>query len=150
MKRILTAIIALPILLYTVWSDSPYFFVAIASIAILLALHEFYNIASKTSGRPFAVCGYIAALCVVACFVFTFFTSLVAVMVALTIVSLPSALSRPEEINKSLASVAATVFGVIYVALLAGFLIGVRMMFIKESTLIMPHPAAKLLPVFFA
>ncbi|HST22872.1 MAG TPA: phosphatidate cytidylyltransferase [Blastocatellia bacterium] len=150
MKRILTAIIALPILLYTVWSDSPYFFVAIASIAILIALHEFYNIASKTSGRPFAVCGYIAALCVIACFVFTFLTSVIAVMIALTLVSLTIALSRPEEMNKALASVAATVFGVIYVALLAGYLIGLRMMFVKESTLIMPHPAAKLLTMFFA
>jgi phosphatidate cytidylyltransferase len=150
MKRILTAICALPILLYTVWSDIPYFFVALASIAILLALHEFYNLASKTNCRPFAVCGYVAALCVIACFVFNFITSITAVMTALTIVSLMAALSRPEEMNESLASVAATVFGVAYVALLAGFLIGVRVMFNKEPAMIMPHPAAKLLTMFFA
>ena len=37
MKRILTAIVALPILLYAVWSRSPYFFVALTAIAIVLA-----------------------------------------------------------------------------------------------------------------
>ncbi len=150
MKRILTAIIALPILLYTVWSDIPYFFVALALVAILLALHEFYNLASKNNCRPLAVCGYIAALCVIACFVFDSLVWISAVMASLAIVSLTIALSRPDEMNKSLASVAATVFGVVYVVLLAGFLIGVRMMFSKEPAMIMPHPAAKLLTMFFA
>jgi phosphatidate cytidylyltransferase len=150
MKRILTAIIALPILLYTVWSDIPYFFVAIASIAILLALNEFYNLASKINCRPFAVCGYIAALCVVACFVFDSLVWISAVMIALAIVSLMIALSRPEEMNKSLASVAATVFGVVYVALLAGFLVGVRVMPDALANTTIPHLSSKLLTMFFA
>jgi len=150
MKRILTALVALPILLYTVWSDIPYFFVAIASIAILLALNEFYNLASKINCRPFAVCGYIAALCVIACFVFDSLVWISALMAALVIASLAIALSRPEEMNKSLASVAATVFGVIYVALLAGFLVGVRVMPDALANTTIPHLSSKLLTMFFA
>lgn len=150
MKRILTAIVALPILLYTVWSDIPYFFVALASIAIMLALNEFYNIASKTNCRPFAVCGYAAALGVIACFVFDGLIWIPALVTALTIVSLTVALSRPEEISQSLASVAATVFGVIYVALLAGSLIGVRLIFKEETADVLPLLSPKLLTMFFA
>lgn len=150
MKRILTAIVALPILLYTVWSDIPYFFIALASIAILLALNEFYNLASKINCQPFVMCGCTAALCVIACFVFDGLIWVSAVMVGLTIVSLTIALSRPEEMNKSLASVSATVFGVIYVALLAGFLIGVRVMPDALAHVPIPHLASKLLTMFFA
>ena len=150
MKRILTAIVALPILLYTVWSDIPYFFVALTVVAILLALNEFYNLASKINSRPFALCGYIAALCVIACFVFDSLVWVAAVMAALAIASLAIALSRPEEMNKSLASVAATVFGVVYVALLAGFLVGVRVMPDALANTTIPHLSSKLLTMFFA
>ena len=62
MKRIFTAIVALPILLYTVWSRSPYFFVALTAIAIVLALGEFYSLASKAGCKPQTVPGYAAAL----------------------------------------------------------------------------------------
>ena len=145
MKRILTAIVALPILLYTVWSEIPYFFVVLVAIAVLLALSEFYNLASKVGCRPQIISGCAAALLVVACFVFGEPTWIAAVLIALAIVSLATALAHPDEMNKSLVSVSATVFGVVYVALLAGSLAGVRM--IQSPT---PHLAAKLLTMFFA
>lgn len=150
MKRILTAIVALPILLYTVWSDIPYFFVALGSIAALLALSEFYNLASKAGCNPSVALGYIAAVGLFALFVFDSLVWIAALVTALAIFSLAAALSRPEEMNKALISVSATVFGVIYVALLSGFLIGVRMTpdsFTAEPT---PHLASKLLTMFLA
>ena len=150
MKRILTAIVALPILLYTVWSEIPYFFVALGSIAILLALGEFYNLASKAGCRPFASMGYIAALGAVAFFVMDSLVWIVAVMAALTMLSLAAALARPEDMGKALASVSATTFGVIYVALLAGFLIGVRMTPDALTAPPTPHLASKLLTTFLA
>jgi phosphatidate cytidylyltransferase len=145
MKRILTAIVALPVLLYTVWSEIPYFFVALTTIAILLALGEFYNLALKVGCRPQIIPGYAAALLVAACFVYGEPIWVVAVICALTIISLAAALARPDEMNKSLVSVSATVFGVAYVALLASFLVGVRMIHTPES-----HLASKLLTMFFA
>jgi phosphatidate cytidylyltransferase len=145
MKRILTAIVALPILLYTVWSEIPYFFVALTTIAILLALAEFYNLAAKAGCRSQIIPGYAAALLIAACFVFDEPVWVVAVITALAIISFAAALSRPDEMDKSLVSVSATVFGVVYVALLASFLIGVRMIQTPES-----HLASKLLTMFFA
>ena len=150
MKRILTAIVALPILLYTVWSENPYFFVALAAIAILIALDEFYNLASKAGCRAFTVYGYIAALSIIACFVLDGMVWIVAVIAAATILSLAHALAHPEEINKALVSVSATIFGVIYVALLAGYLIGIRMTPDGLTQTPTPHLASKLLTMFFA
>jgi phosphatidate cytidylyltransferase len=150
MKRIVTAIVALPILLYTVWSEIPYFFVALAAVAILLALHEFYGIAAKAGAHPFAVAGYAAALLLIACFVFWPLQWAVAVMAALAIVSLIAALTRPQEMGVALASASATVFGVVYVALLASFLIGVRMLPDALAATPIAHLPSKLLTTFFA
>lgn len=147
MKRVLTAIVALPILLLTVWSRSPYFFVALAGTAVMLALSEFYGLAAKAGCKPQAAFGYAAALAVIASFVYEQPVLIIAVVAALSILSLASAVSDPTEMNKSLVSVSATVFGVIYVAVLAGCLIGVRML--PDAALI-PHLASKLLTMFFA
>jgi phosphatidate cytidylyltransferase len=149
MKRILTAIVALPILLYTVWSHSPYFFVALTAIAIVLALAEFYSLSVKVGCKPVSFAGYIAGLVVSASFVFDRPSLAVAALAALTIAALTAAMLHPDDMKQSLVSASVTVFGVIYVALLAGCLIGVRM--IADAPRVgTPHIAAKLLTTFFA
>ena len=150
MKRILTAIVALPILLFTVWSPSPYFFVALTAIAIVLALVEFYSLASKAGCRPQVVPGCSAALVVIASFVFEEASLTVAAVAALSIAALAAAIIHPDQMKKSLVSVSATVFGVIYVALLAGCLVGVRMIPDVAPGRAVPHFASKLLTMFFA
>lgn len=150
MKRILTAIVALPILLYTVWSPSPYFFVALTAIAIVLALVEFYSLASKAGCQPQVVPGCSAALVVIASFVFEEPSLTVAAVAALLIASLAAAIFHPGEMKKSLVSVSATVFGVIYVALLASCLVGVRMIPDVAPGRAIAHFAPKLLTTFFA
>lgn len=149
MKRILTAIVGLPILLYTVWSPTPYFFIALIAIAVVLALAEFYSLASKIGAKPQALAGYGASLVVVASFVYDEPRLAVAALSALAIGSLAAAVFKPDEIKQSLLSVSASVFGVIYVALLAGCLAGVRM--IPESTGTGgTHFSSKLITTFFA
>lgn len=150
MKRILTATVALPILLYTVWNDIPYFFALLTAIAVLLGLQEFYNLASKLELRPQTILGYLAGTGVVACFTFRRVDLIIAVMAALAIVTLAIEVFRAEDVNKVLPSVAATVFGVVYVALLAGFLVGVRMIPDTATTPVVSQLAAKLMTTFFA
>lgn len=150
MKRILTAIVALPILLYTVWSDSPYFFVALTGVAVLLALAEFYGLASKAGCKPQAIPGYAAALVVISSFVFDKPEWIVAALIALSITLLGGAVLHPDDMKQSLLSVSASLFGVIYVALLASCLAGVRMAPDAASSSAIPHLASKLLTMFFA
>src|SRR5688572_22677798 len=147
MKRILTALVALPILLYTVWSSIPYFFAALAALAIVIAINEFYNLAAKAGCQPHNFLGYLAGLAIAACFVSGKLEWLAAVLAALAMLSLARALTKPDEMKNALISVSATVFGVAYVALLAGFLISVRMIPDTSQT---TRLAPKLLTMFFA
>jgi len=150
MKRILTAIVGLPILLYTVWSPTPYFFVALIAIAVVLALAEFYSLASKIGAKPQALAGYAAALVVVASFVYDEPRLAIAALSALVIGSLAAAVFKPDEVKESLLSVSASVFGVIYVSLLAGCLAGVRMIPDTFAGLGGTHFSSKLITTFFA
>jgi phosphatidate cytidylyltransferase len=146
MKRILTAIVGLPVLLFTIWTPSPYFFIAVTTIAILLALNEFYALSSLAC-KPQPVLGSLAALAVILSFTCDRPVLIVAVLCALSILSLASRVSRPIEMDHALVSVSATLFGVVYVAVLASFLIGVR---ILPDAAAFPRASSKLLTMFFA
>jgi phosphatidate cytidylyltransferase len=147
MKRILTAIVALPILLYSVWSPVPYFFVVLAAIAAVLALNEFYGLAAKVGCRPLAVIGHSGALLLIACFVPQRPHWVIAVFSAMVIATLAAGLWRPQEMAASLISASSTLFGVAYVGLMCALLVGVRM---TRDTPGSPHIASKLLTLFFA
>jgi phosphatidate cytidylyltransferase len=150
MKRILTAIVGLPILLYTVWSPIPYFFIALIAIAVTLALAEFYGLASKVGAKPQALAGYAAALVIIASFVYNEPLLAIVALSVLVIGSLAAAVFKPDEIKESLLSVSATLFGVVYVALLAGCLAGVRMIPDTFAAMSATHFSSKLITTFFA
>jgi phosphatidate cytidylyltransferase len=150
MKRILTAAIGLPILLYTVWSQTPYFFALLTAIAVLLALNEFYGLASRVVGKPKGFIGYCAAAVILTSFVIDKPSLAVAAVVALTIITFTVALSSFDNLRDAFGSVSATVFGVVYVALLPGCLIGVRMLPDAIGNVAAPHLASRLLTMFFA
>jgi phosphatidate cytidylyltransferase len=147
MKRILTAIVALPILLYSVWSPVPYFFIILSVVAASLALNEFYRLAAKLGSRPMGAIGHIGALLLIGCFVWQRPQWVIAVLSAMVIAVLAAELSRPEEMAASLISASATIFGVVYIGLMCGLLVGVRMI---RDTPPSQHIASKLLTFFFA
>jgi phosphatidate cytidylyltransferase len=147
MKRILTAIVALPILLYAVWSPIPYFFVVLASVAAVLALNEFYGLAARLGGRPFTVIGHAGALLFIACFVLHNQQWVIAVLSAAVIALLGAGLARPQELRSAMISASSTLFGTVYVGLLCALLVGVRMI---GDTWIITHLSSKLLTLFFA
>ncbi|HEU4391304.1 MAG TPA: phosphatidate cytidylyltransferase [Blastocatellia bacterium] len=149
MKRILTALVAIPILLYTVWSSSPYYFAGLAAIATLLALSEFYSLAAKTGCQPNNLVGYVTALGVLGSFLFHRPGWTVATVAVAVLASLALSLLQPDEMKTAVASVSATVFGLVYVAVLVGFLVAVRA--IPDVTgARVPRLAPKLLTLFFA
>lgn len=146
MKRVLTAAVVIPILLYTVWSSSPYFFVILATLAVLTGLSEFYRMALLNGHRVYAVIGYAGAITVTACFAFGRPAWIAAIAALMVILTLAQSLLRPEELKTAAASASVTVFGVLYIAVLVGFLVGVRT---AEFDRIDSLPA-KLLTLFFA
>ena len=150
MKRILTAVVALPIILFTVWTSTPYYFVTLTAIAVLLALGEFYSLAAKARCKPQTVTGFCAALVIIASFIFEEPRLSIGALISLAIAALVVEVMRKNELKDSLASVSATVFGVVYVALLAGCLAGVRMIPDSRAATPVPHLSSKALTMFFA
>src|SRR5262245_58256696 len=112
MKRVLTALVALPILLYATWSSQPYLFHAIAAFAIGAALYEFFHIAEKAGAPPFRIAGYAAAAGLFAAAVARQLEWDVAVLAAFGVIVAISMLTRVEDKQRILISAGATCFGV--------------------------------------
>jgi phosphatidate cytidylyltransferase len=150
MKRILTALVAIPILLYSVWTSTPYLFIALATAAILTGLYEFYSLARRMDYQPQSIAGYLAAIGFIICFAARLFLWLPAVPALLVLISLVTVIYRGDTTPKAIGSVGATVVGALYVGLLGAFLIGLRAVPGYMIPLPVPNLAAKLLTTFFA
>ena len=144
MARVLSAIVFLPILFAALWMGAPIWFSAIAAAGILLGLYEYYQLASRGG----EVQGLIAAAATIVAFYFEWHNLIVAIIAALVIIETLSQLftrAKDEDFSEMVPSAAIRVFGVLYVAVLGGYIIAIRVI---ESQKI-PQLAAKLLTLFF-
>ena len=147
MSRIITALIVLPVLIASIlvpWLAP--LFVALALAAMALGLYEFWLLARKRGIRPDVVVGFAGAAALFTVFYFDRPQEppllLLLVLPALVIAALAAAMLRGAPFDNMIASVGATVLGVLYVAFLGGHLVGVRMGFEQAR-------AADLLSFFF-
>ncbi len=139
MPRILTAVVVLPFLIASILFPvlAP-LFVVMAAAAMVFGLYEFYVLAKKKGMQPDVVAGYLASAALFTIFYFANRTSLqerldlqsiILVLLILTIGTLVAAMLRGAPFDKMLASSGATILGVLYVVLLGGHLVAVRMGF---------------------
>jgi len=152
--RILTAIIALPVIIASIilplwWPHGVWLFVAIAGFALGAGLFEFYSLTKKLKLKADAAIGYLWAAALFVGFVFDAPTkqpdALIATNVAFLIVLLISQMFRfKADLSKMLTGAGVTMLGVVYVALLGGFLVSVRTGFDGH-----PHLSTHLLGYFF-
>ncbi|MGH9933132.1 MAG: phosphatidate cytidylyltransferase [Pyrinomonadaceae bacterium] len=152
MSRILTAAIALPILIASIlipWLLP--LFVAIAAAAMVFGLYEFYVLARNKDMKPDVGTGFLggAALFTIFCFATPDpaqrrldVQMIVLVLIVFTIGTLIAAMLRGAPFEKMVAASGATILGVLYVVLLGGHLVALRTGF--EQTL-----SAHLLSFFF-
>ena len=136
MSRILTAAIALPILIASIlvpWLQP--LFVAIAAAALIFGLYEFYVLAKKKDMKPDVGAGFLGGA---ALFVIFYFATpdplqqrldvqtIALVLIVLTIGTLIAAMFRGAPFDKMIAASGATILGVLYVVLLGGHLVALR------------------------
>ena len=145
--RILTAAIVLPVLIASLLIQQlELLFVALAGAALLAGLYEFYLLARRRQLKPELTLGMTAAAGLLGAFYFNWPVRapvlLFAALVLLTLVALATTMLRGAPFEQMLASVGATLLGVLYVAVLGGHLVAVRAGF--DSAV-----AAKLLSFFF-
>lgn len=142
MSRILTAVVVLPFLIASILIPvlAP-LFVVMAAAAMVFGLYEFYVLAKKKGMRPDIVAGYLASAALFTIFDFANrssmqerldLQSIVLVLIILTIGTLVAAMLRGAPFEKMLASSGATILGVLYVVLLGGHLVAVRIGFTPE------------------
>ena len=149
MSRIITAVILLPFLIASIlipWLKL--LFVALAAAAMVFALYEFYVLARKPDMKPDVAAGLLgsAALFTIFCFSESGrdldFSMIQVTVLVLTAGVLIAATLRGAPFDKIIASSGATVLGVLYIVLLGGHLVAVRMGFEQKLS-------AHLLSFFF-
>ena len=133
--RILTAIIALPILIAAIilplwFPQAVWLFVAIAGFALAAGLFEFYSLTKKLELKADAAIGYLGAAALFVGFLFDAPAKgpdLLIATLALTIIAvLVSQTFRfQKDFSKMLTGVGVTLLGVLYVAFLGGFLVSI-------------------------
>jgi phosphatidate cytidylyltransferase len=153
MARVLTAVVFLPVLLGVLWLGPPIAFAALAGAAILLGLIEYYAMTRPMSSDPMGgelpqgfagrLPGLLAAASLIVLFYYKGLSWIPAVLAALVITELLVQLFTNRELTTALSSAAVSVFGVLYVGLLGGYIIAIR---------VLPEDGrlpAKLLTLFF-
>jgi phosphatidate cytidylyltransferase len=149
MQRILTALILLPFLIASIlvaWLQL--LFVALAAAAMVFALYEFYLLARKRDMKPDVGAGYLGAAALFTIYYFTEpgrdldFSMIQLTLLVITAGVLIAATLRGAPFDKIIASSGATILGVLYIVLLGGHLVAVRMGFEQKLS-------AHLLSFFF-
>jgi phosphatidate cytidylyltransferase len=149
MQRIITAVILLPFLIASIllpWLQV--LFVVLAAAAMVFALYEFYVLARKRDLKPDITAGFLGAAALFTIFYFVEpgrdldFSMIQLTILVLTAGVLVAATLRGAPFDKIIASSGATVLGVLYIALLGGHLLAVRMGFEQKLS-------AHLLSFFF-
>jgi phosphatidate cytidylyltransferase len=149
MSRIITALILLPFLIASIlvpWLQL--LFVALAAAAMVFALYEFYVLAKKRDKNPDIGAGYLGAAALFTIFYFAEpgrdvdYSMIQLAVLALTASVLIAATLRGAPFDRIIASSGATILGVLYIVLLGGHLVAVRMGFEQKLS-------AHLLSFFF-
>jgi phosphatidate cytidylyltransferase len=134
MSRLLTAAIALPVLIASIiYPPLKLLFVALAVGAMLIGIYEFWLLTRRVGAKPDVVVGYAAAAAMLVGFFFDIPNNwpewLVLSVIGVTVAALAVEMLRGAPFDKMILSAGATILGVLYVVLLGGHLIAVRMGF---------------------
>lgn len=158
-SRLLTAIIALPVLILSVilpyllpdFPTANWLFLLIAVLALGAGLFEFFTLTKKLELKADAAIAYLGAAAMFVAFLFdapSKSPDLLILTVALFIifVLVSQTFRFQADFSKMLAGIGVTILGVLYVAFLGGFIASMRVGFTET---LVPHLSTKLLGFFF-
>ncbi|HZS09003.1 MAG TPA: phosphatidate cytidylyltransferase [Blastocatellia bacterium] len=126
MARIISAVVFLPILIAAILVGSPIYFTALAGLAILFGLIEYYALTDRVGARAGRVQGVLASAVIVVAFYLGRPEFIPASLAALVVIDLTVHLFGSSDLRGAVLATAATVFGVVYVALMGGYLVALR------------------------
>ena len=137
--RIVTAAIGLPILLASILiAKLALLFVLLAAVAMIFALFEFWLLAGKQQLKADLISGYISGAALFTVFYFVEpgklpdLLMIEIMLMLLTMGTLSAAMLRGAPFDRMIMSVGVTILGVLYIVLLGGHLVAVRVGFQAE------------------
>jgi len=130
MSRIITALIVLPVLIASIYFSWLWpLFIVMAVAAMVLGLYEFWLLAKRRGMKPDEVVGFLGAAALFAGFFFDVpGEALLLTLIIFLIAALSVEMLKGAPFDKMISSVGATVLGVLYVVMLGGHLVAVRML----------------------
>jgi phosphatidate cytidylyltransferase len=139
LARVLTAAVLLPILVASiVFPSLSLLFVLLLAGALIIALFEFWLLARKQQIRADAAAGLLSAAALFTVFYFTEprqlpdLLMIQLILILLTIGSLVAAMLRGAPFDRMITSAGVTVLGVMYIVLLGGHLVALRVGFAPQ------------------
>jgi len=141
-QRVAVGVVAIPIVCLLVMAGGPYFFGFVA-VASALALREFYALTEAKGAKPLVVLGIIGGFAINASFFVAWPTQpplLVTVLLVVVVVISLRELFRNQ--GSALLNLSATLFGLLYISLFFGTLIGIRQLFVPAV-----FPVPRLFPI---
>src|SRR5688572_15495280 len=158
-SRLLTALIALPILIFSIilpylfpqFEQATWLFLAIAAAALIAGVFEFFSLTKKLQLKADASVAYLGASALFVAFLFDapakapdLLILTLAVFIIFTLIT--QTFRFQKDFSKMLTGIGVTIFGVLYIVFLGGFIVAMRVGF--DETLI-PFLSTKLLGYFF-
>lgn len=139
LARVVTAAVLLPILVVSIiFPQLAIVFVLLTAAALIVALFEFWLLARKQQIRADAAAGLLGAFALLTVFYFTEprlppdLLMIQFILILLTIGSLVAAMLRGAPFDRMITSAGVTVLGVMYIVLLGGHLIALRVGFAPQ------------------
>lgn len=139
LARVVTAAVLLPILVVSIiFPNLALLFVVLAAAAMVVALFEFWLLARKQQIRADAAAGLLSAAALFTVFYFTQpgklpdLLMIQLILILLTIGSLVAAMLRGAPFDRMITSAGVTVLGVMYIVLLGGHLVALRVGFAPQ------------------
>ncbi len=137
--RILTALITLPIIIAAIvlplyFTEAVWLFVVLAGLAFAAGLFEFYSLTKKLELKADAAIGYLGSAALFVGFLFDApakAPDLLIATLSLTVIAvlISQTFRFQKDFSKMLTGMGVTLLGVLYVALLGGFLVATRVGF---------------------
>ncbi len=158
-SRLLTAIIALPVLILSIilpyllpnYPQANWLFVVIAAFALGAGLFEFFSLTKKLELKADASMAYLGAAAFFVAFLFDAPAKapdllILTLALVLILILVTQTFRFQVDFSKLLAGVGVTILGVLYVAFLGGFIIALRVGFAET---LVPFLSTKLIAFFF-
>ncbi|HDQ26140.1 MAG TPA: hypothetical protein ENN43_05275 [bacterium] len=127
LARILVALVILPVLVFLIFMKNPYYFIALAVLAMILALNEVYSMLEKKGNRSFRVMGSVFAAVFCAAAVFTGEPAVYFAVFGIFVIFTYGRMVFLKDIKK-FPMVSNTVMPVAYIAMLGSFGIHLRLL----------------------